>query len=175
MKRSDRLKREAEQTMEKIRAIARHIRNVEDNCVLLGEKLLDLGEIDLARNLVANGMVHDASKFFGIEWENLSLGNPTEETAKMKMRLAIRHHQTTNKHHPEAWPRGIKEMPDVYLAELACDWKSRSEEFGTDLRNWIDEEATKRFGFTKEDKTYKDIMRYVDLLCDKPFENIQQT
>lgn len=76
MKKSDRLRRDAEATMEKIRAVARHIRNVEDNCFLLGEKLILGGEIDLGKQLIANGYVHDASKFTGIEFEYLSSGNP---------------------------------------------------------------------------------------------------
>jgi len=172
MKKVDRIKKEAEATMEKIRAVARHIRNVEDNCFLLGEKLILGGEIDLGKQLIANGYVHDASKFTGIEFEYLSTGNPTEENAKLKMKLAIHHHAKTNLHHPEAWSGGIKDMPDVYVAEMVSDWKSRSEEFGTDLREWIDDEATKRFNFSKEDKVYKDIKKYVDLLCGIPFEKI---
>ena len=175
MKKSERLKKEAEVTMEKIRSVARHIRNVEDNCFLLGEKLILNGEIDLGKQLIANGYVHDASKFTGIEFEYLSSGNPTEENAKLKLKMAVQHHQMTNKHHPEAWSGGIKDMPDVYLAEFCCDVKAHSEEFGTDLRQWIDSEATKKFGFTTEDKVYKDIMRYVNLLCQKPFENISQS
>lgn len=161
-------------TMEKIRAIARHIRNVEDNCLLLGEKLIEAGEVDLGHKLIANGYVHDASKFHGIEFEYLSIGQSNEESAKLKLKLAIHHHQTTNEHHPEFWAGGIKEMPDVYLAEFCCDIKSRSEEFGTDLRDWIDNTATQKWGFTKEDKIYKDIMRYVDILCPKPFEDLSK-
>ena len=125
--------------------------------------------------MIANGYVHDASKFRGIEFEYLSTGNPTEEHAKLKLKLAIHQHNSTNLHHPEAWSGGIKDMPDVYLAELVCDWKSRSEEFGTDLRQWIDNVATKRFDFIAEDKVYTDIVRYVNLLCSKPFENTAQT
>ena len=104
MKRIDRLKKEAEQTMEKIRALTRHIRNVEDNCLLLGEKLIERGEIDLGRQLIANGYVHDTSKFYGIEFENLSsstTANTKEENAKLKMRMAVQHHIMTNQHHPE--------------------------------------------------------------------------
>ena len=172
MKKSDRLKKDAELTMEKIRSIARHIRNVEDNCFLLGEKLILGGEVALGKQLIANGYVHDASKFTGIEFEYLSSGNPTEENAKLKLKLAIHHHNTTNLHHPEAWSGGIKDMPDVYLAEFVCDIKARSEEFGTSLREWIDEEATKRFNFSKEDKVYEDVKKYVDLLCGVPFEKI---
>ena len=177
MKRIDRLKKEAEQTMEKIRALTRHIRNVEDNCLLLGEKLIERGEIDLGRQLIANGYVHDTSKFYGIEFENLSsstTANTKEENAKLKMRMAVQHHIMTNQHHPEYW-NGIKNMPRVALAELTADWKSRSEEFGTSVRDWIDAQATKRWNFSKEDEVYKIIMDFVDLLCPKPFENITQS
>jgi len=172
MKKSDRIRKEAEQTLEKIRAIARHIRNVQDNCFLLGEKLILKGEINLGKQLIANGYIHDASKFGGIEFEYLSSGNPTEEGAKLKMRLAIQQHQKTNCHHPESWSGGIKSMPDVFLAEFCCDVKARSEEFGTCLRDWIENNATKKWNFTKDDDVYKKIMEYVDLLCDKPFEKI---
>ena len=173
MKRNDRLRKEAEETKEKILGISRHIRNVQDNCLLLGEKLIEMGEIALGKQLIANGYVHDSSKFNGIEFDHMAPGQPTEEEeAKLKLKLAIQHHQKTNLHHPEAWAGGIKDMSDVYLAEFVCDTKSRSEEFGTDFREWIVEKATQKYGFTKEDKVYKDIMRFVDLLCPKPFENV---
>lgn len=175
MKKSERLKIEAEKTKQKIRAITRHIRNVQDNCILLGEKLIDNGEIELGKQLIANGMVHDVSKFGGIEWDYMSQDHPTEEeSAKLKLKLAVHQHNSTNKHHPENWSAGIEDMPDVYLAEFCCDVKARSEEFGTDLRQWIEESATKKWNFSKEDKVYKDIMRYVDLLCQKPFDNLSQ-
>ncbi len=161
-----------QETMTKIRALTRHIRNVEDNCLLLGEKLIEVGEVELGHNLIANGFVHDASKFHGIEWDYLSILPTKEEETKLKLKMAVHHHNCTNPHHPEAW-NGIKNMPPVYLAECVCDWKSRSEEFGTSLREWIDEQATKRFGFDKTDTIYKEITKYVDLLCQKPFEQIQ--
>lgn len=173
MKKSDRVKKQASEVMNKIRSIARHVRSVEDNCVLLAEKLLDQGKIDLAKKLVANGMVHDASKFSGIEFEYLSLNNPSEENNKLKLKLAIHHHNSTSPHHPEFWELGIKGMPDVYLAEFCCDIKSRSEEFGTDVRTWINETATKRWNFTKDDEVYKKIMEYVDLLCPVPFREVK--
>jgi len=175
MKKVDRIKKEAELTMRKIRGIAKHIRNVEDNCLALGEKLIEQGEIELGKQLIANGFIHDASKFHGIEFEFMSPDAPTkEDVAKLKLKLAVHHHNSTNKHHPEAWSGGIKDMPDVYLAELVCDTKARSEEFGTDFRVWIIDEATKKYGFTKEDKVYKDIMKYVDMLCQKPFEDLSK-
>jgi hypothetical protein len=171
MKKTERIKTE---TLEKIKGITRHIRNVEDNCLLLGEKLIQRGDIDLGHHLIANGFIHDASKFVGIEWDNMAPGQPSqEEGAKLKLKLAVHHHNRTNQHHAEYW-NGIENMPDVFVAEMVCDWKARSEEFGTSLRDWIDETATKRWGFVKDDKIYKKIMEYVDLICEKPFEPIIQ-
>jgi hypothetical protein len=174
MKKTERIHKEAEKTMEKIRGITRHMRNVEDNCLLLGEKLIMNGEIELGHDLIANGFVHDASKFHGIEWDNMAPGAPTkEESAKLKMKMAVNHHRKINPHHPEYWGE-IQKMPRVYVAEMVCDWKARSEEFGSSLKDYIDEVATKRWNFSKDDKTYKEIMVFVDLLCEKPFENLSK-
>lgn len=173
VKKNDRIRKEAERTMEKIRAIARHIRNVEDNCFLLGEKLILQGEIDLGKQLIANGYIHDASKFHGIEFEYLSSGNPTEENAALKLKLAIHHHNTTNPHHVEFWSNGINDMPDVFLAEMVCDLKARSEEFGTALMDYIENQGLERWKITKDHEAYKKILRFVGLLCDKPFDKIK--
>ncbi len=175
MRKNERIRRDAEITMKKIREITKHIRNVEDNCLILGEKLIERGEILLGRQIIANGFIHDASKFAGIEFEFLSPGHPEQlENAKLKLKLAIHHHQKTNLHHPEAWSGGIKGMPDVYLAEFCCDVKARSEEFGTDLRGWINDTATQKYGFTEGDGVYQKIMVYIDLLCPKPFEDLSK-
>jgi hypothetical protein len=172
MKKTDKLRLEAENTMRKIRGIAAHIRNVQDNCLTLGEKLIERGEVGLGRKLIANGFVHDASKFHGIEFDFMAPGTPTqEETAKLKLKMAVQHHSATNSHHPEAWGN-IHRMPRIAVAEMVADWKSRSEEFGTSLRDYIDDQATKRFGFSKNDTVYKEIEEFVNLLCPKPFETL---
>lgn len=173
MKKTERLRKEAELTLAKIHGITRHMRNVEDNCLLLGEKLIGLGEIELGHILIANGFIHDASKFHGIEWDNMAPGGvqTVEESAKLKLKMAVNHHRKTNPHHPEYWGE-IQKMPRVYIAEMVCDWKARSEEFGASLKDYIDERATKNWNFVKDDKTYKEIMFFVDLLCEKPFEQI---
>lgn len=169
MKRAERRKRDAENALAKIKRLVRHIKNVQDNCLILGEKLIEKGELTLGRDLIARGFLHDNSKFFGIEWDTLSAEDkPQEESAKVKLRYAIQHHAQVNNHHPEYFG-GIEEMDRLSLCELVCDWKARSEEFGTDFRNWIKETATQRFGFTENDKIFKEIMGFVDLLCDKPF------
>jgi len=156
-----------------VEAIVRHIQNVQDNCLILGKKLIDRGEIELGVGLIRNGFMHDLSKFSGVEWDNMTpLTTIEERNEKVKLKIAIQHHSKTNSHHPEYW-NGIKNMPDIAILEMVCDWKARSEEFGTSLRDWIEESALKRWEFTKEDFIYKKIIQYVDMLCEKPFSAIK--
>lgn len=149
-----------------IRMLLRHIRNVQDECLLLAERLIEQGKPSMARSLLANSMLHDNSKFRGIEWEYLS--EDTKDKYPEQFKVAVSQHQQTNMHHPEFWS-GIENMPRVYLAEMVCDWKARSAEFGTDLREWVKDKATKRWGFTPQGRVYKDIKEYLDLLLDIKF------
>jgi hypothetical protein len=149
--------------IDKIHALIRHITNVQQNCLILGEKLMERGEFMFAKMLIARGFRHDNTKFFGSEWDNLVTDNPDKD----KLKLAIDQHNTTNEHHPESWDKGIHGMPRIALAELVCDFKARSSEFGTDLREYIDTQATKRYSFNKNDKIYEEIMYFVDLVCDR--------
>jgi hypothetical protein len=55
---------------------------------------------------------------------------------------------------------------------MVSDWKSRSEEFANSLRDWIKDYAMPTWKFNEKDQVYKDIMRYVDILCEKPFEHV---
>lgn len=160
-----------------VRGIIRHIKNVQDNSILLGEKLIEIGEIELGKSLIAHGFKHDNSKFFGIEWQEMApmsvkSESIDKETKKLKLKLAITNHNQVNLHHVEAWTGGINDMPDVYLCEMLCDIKARSEEFGTSLMDYIDNEGIKRWNVSKEDEVYKRIIKFVNLLCEKPFSTI---
>jgi hypothetical protein len=134
--------------------------------LLLGERLLEK-KISIGRNLIANGFIHDNSKFYGVEWDHLTSGTDDPDL----MRVAIKHHNTTNPHHPEYWGT-IDKMPQLYLAEAVCDWLARASEFGTSLQDWIEEGAAKRFDYELNSTVHKDIMFYTNLLCDKPFKAI---
>lgn len=152
-----------EEKLEIIDSVLRHIKNVSDNCNLLGRRLIESGEIEIGVGLIANGLIHDNSKLRGIELLYLH-----PDTAKTKFALAISHHVTTNPHHPEYWC-GIENMPDIYLCEMICDWKARSEEFGTSIHDWVNKAAAEKFGYKKNSEVCKKIARYISLLCDKPF------
>lgn len=150
-----------EQRKEKLDALIRHVEEVQKNCQLLGEKLIEAGEFELARRLIAAGFLHDQSKFHGLEWMHLTKPDADDELVP----AVIQHHVSTNLHHPEAWD-GIKNMPQQYIAEMACDWKARSGELGKDLKEWIETIAFKKWAFSRRDKVYRDIIRYVNLLLE---------
>lgn len=157
--------------LERLSSLRRHIANVQECAYLLGERLVKrglVGDYILAHDLVTNAHVHDKSKFDGIEW--LYLHDEIKESEPEKFKLAWYQHVHTNEHHPEYWD-GINNMPEVYIAEMVCDWKARSNEFGSDLRIWIKEQATKRFDFKPQGKTYKKIKEFVDLLLDPAFHS----
>ena len=147
---------------EKVEAVLSHIQNVQRNCYKLGLKLIKSGQFELGRNLIANGQMHDNSKFKGVEFEELFSDSNILESA-------VRHHNSTNPHHPQYWG-GIKNMPDVFIAEMACDLTARSQEFGTDVRQWIVSEATVRYSFNMEDEVAKKLNYYIDMLLEKPFK-----
>ncbi len=151
----------------KIDDIIRHIDNVKDNCMLLGERLINNGRADIGRLLVANGFIHDNSKFYGVEWDYLNDQTNDPEL----LRVAISQHNRTNPHHPEYWGK-IELMPGLYIAELVCDWKARSGEFGTSLQDWIEEGAATKFGYTKDSEIFRKIIYYSEMLCDKPFKAV---
>ncbi len=124
--------------------------------------------------MIANGQIHDNSKFYGIEWEYLNDGSwPFSEENEERMngfKIAIKEHLTKNPHHPEYWTGGIDEMPRLYLAEFICDTKSRSSEFGSDYMEWLKEKATKKFKFSLHGKVYKELKYFVDILLEDKFK-----
>jgi hypothetical protein len=150
----------------------KHKLNVLNNCIELADKLVEIGENELARELVVNGFTHDLSKFEDEEFEILA--DPTACPEQLRQVSKKHAKRKRNKHHPDSdfWGGSIHRMTRLYVAEMVCDWKARSNEFGSSLREWIDGPAAERFKFTKEDPIYKEIMFFVDLLCDKPFASL---
>jgi hypothetical protein len=151
---------------EHLENLIRHLELVRCACLLLGRRLMAQGRKDFGRLLIARGFAHDASKFHGIEWDYLHAGPDVPAEA---LRLAIAQHRRTNPHHPEFWG-GLASMPEVFVAEMVCDWYARSQEFGTDLREWIEEEAVKNYQIDRESDQYQWIRQFVDLLLRDSFK-----
>ncbi len=149
------------EAFEKLEKVLNHIQNVQRIAQKLGIILIKKGEQELGRNLIANAQIHDNSKLKGIEFEHLFAGDEL-------LNVTIKHHHTTNPHHPEYWG-DIKNMPDVYIAEMICDFISRSTEFGTSVREWIEKNATKKYSFEMTDEIGIKISYFMNLVLDKPF------
>lgn len=148
--------------------LLRHVRNVEENCQIIADAILSSHESEnskkFARRLMRNARKHDLSKFNKIEWCHLNGGiDPLFPEA-------LKHHHKKNPHHPEFWG-SIHKMPLVYVAEMVADFSARTSEIKTDksLTAWIDEVATNKYGFSKEDKVYKKIMYFVNILLEPAF------
>lgn len=145
--------------------LLRHIRLVQQNCELLAERMIDEGRMEFARILLANSQIHDASKWHGVEWLYLHQGT---DVPRDKVDMAVCQHQKTNMHHPEYWG-GLANMPEIYIAEMVCDWYARSQEFGKDLREWIKTVAAERFSFQLAPKQAEQIHTFVEMLLQDTF------
>ena len=60
-----------------LKSLIRHINHVKEDSYLLGEALISKGE-ELGLQLIANGYIHDNSKFYGVEW--LYIRDETRDT-----------------------------------------------------------------------------------------------
>lgn len=152
--------------LKRVHELVRHVHHVQSACMRMGEKLIEEGESEFGRNLIANSFIHDQSKFRGIEWESLACRDSQNKDA---IPLAILNHQKSNPHHPEYWG-GITKMPEIYLAEMVADWWARSIEMGTDFREWVGNTAPSRFGFVPGDEIYTKITRFMLMILDEPFK-----
>lgn len=151
---------------EKIELVFNHIQNVQRSTYKLGIRLIKKGELELGRNLISNGQIHDNSKFKGIEFDHLFYGDPL-------LQEVVKHHQSVNPHHPEYWG-SIHNMPRVYVAEMVCDWYARSCEFGTGLRDWIHNTAMQKYNFNNTDQIYSTIEEMLALLLEPQFNSLKK-
>ena len=146
-------------------SLVRHIEMVRAACLLLGRRLIAEGRGHFGRLLIAKGFVHDASKFYGMEWQYMTTGQDVPPAVRD---VAIEHHRQTNAHHPEYWG-GFENMPEIAVAEMACDCYARSQEFGTDLRQWVRETAVPRYQIDTGGERYAWLEGFIERLLARPF------
>ena len=54
--------------LDKVESLYNHVQNVQKNCYKLGLILIKSGDLFEGRTLIANGQIHDNSKFYGMEF-----------------------------------------------------------------------------------------------------------
>ncbi|MHA7966732.1 DUF5662 family protein [Paenibacillus sp. CAU 1782] len=92
--------------------------------------------------LYVQGIFHDMSKFLPQEFFPYALkfySNQKGEGIELRWKKAWLYHQNHNKHHWEYWivNKYTKEalpMPEKYLIEMVCDWKSFSRKWGRKVK-----------------------------------------
>jgi len=153
-----------------LESLIRHITLVRESALLLAKRIWERageGDQEFSKKLLQNVGEHDRTKFFGIEWDHLRQGNGDQD----KLKVSYNQHVISNPHHPEHWG-GLNSMPLVFLAEMVCDWKARSDERGSDLRDWIKNVALDKYEIPIQGKAYKSIKEFVDLLLEPLFSKI---
>lgn len=91
----------------------------------------------MVRELLRRGELHDQSKLeppevqaFTQKTAELSLstyGSELYEKNKQEIAAALQHHYAHNRHHPEHFKNGVRDMNLLDLLEMFCDWKAASE------------------------------------------------
>lgn len=146
--------------------LLRHIELVREAGILLGKRLMAQGRPDFGRLLISRVHEHDLTKFFGIEWEFLHRSKDLVKPANLER--AIKQHQNTNRHHPE-YHGGFDKMDEIDVAEFVCDVYARSIEFGTSVREWVDEKAVSRYQIDRDGDRYRWLQCFLKLLLEEPF------
>lgn len=88
----------------------------------------------IAEAIIIRGYYHDQSKLQSPEKEIFDEYTPKLATTTYgseeykiyleEMKVALKHHYSKNRHHPEYHPNGIHDMNLVDLIEMLCDWKA---------------------------------------------------
>lgn len=135
------------QDMEYLAYIREHVANVnkvffEKGIALCKE--LNLGIMEYVR-AEANIRRHDDSKYSDQEFRYYRMNfypDPSDTLPKKDIKalfdIAWKHHYTYNKHHWDHWVKGgePKEMDNISIIEMLCDWGAMSIKFGGTAYGW---------------------------------------
>lgn len=139
-----------------------HIARVR-RCLVLIADVTPYGE-----ELLQRADIHDASKFGPEEripyvWlteyhRRRRNGEPFVYPEGMadRVKRAIHHHVTSNRHHPE-FHADPNDMSEADLIAMVCDWTAMAQEFGQDggsARGWADKTVGVRVAFNTEKRQF---------------------
>ena len=148
-----------------LKDITDHIEKVREIGCELADKLIDEGELELARKLLERVFCHDVSKFSSSFIKAMNSGDKEEK------KLAIDWHRTSERHHLSYFNGDTTEMSTVDLAEFSVDLISRAQEFCTDVRDYLKKFCLDR-DISANSYFCKTVNRFFNLVVDKPFKSI---
>jgi len=118
------------------------------------------GLTEVVKELLDRAIDHDQTKLEEPEvgyydqatpkLRGITYGSPEYKAIMKEIKPAIDHHQGNNRHHPEYFKNGVKEMNLVDLIEMIVDWKAASMRHGDgDIMKSI-KMNKERFGYSDE-------------------------
>ena len=124
------------------------------------KQLVSMFMADIVMGLVGRSINHDDSKLTSPEVEifteytpklaKCTYGSEEYNQYLKEMKVALDHHYAVNKHHPEHFPNGIKDMNLIDLIEMICDWKASTLRHNDgNILTSIDKNQ-ERFGYSSE-------------------------
>jgi len=124
------------------------------------KQLVSMFMADITTRLVGRSINHDDSKLTSPEVEifteytpklaKCTYGSEEYNQYLKEMKVALDHHYAVNKHHPEHFPNGIKDMNLIDLIEMICDWKASTLRHNDgNILTSIDKNQ-ERFGYSSE-------------------------
>lgn len=129
------------------------------------EHIMKVGELltKLQVKLEDRKRLHDHSKLkepekaifdeFTPKLKDCTYGSDEYKGYLESMKIALDHHYTENRHHPEHFENGIQDMNIVDICEMIADWKAASLRHADgDIMKSI-EINQKRFGYSDELKS----------------------
>ena len=90
----------------------------------------------IVRDLLQRSISHDQSKLrtpeveafneFTDQLASVTYGSPEYKELLAKMKPALEHHYALNRHHPEHYANGVRDMTLMDIVEMLVDWKAAS-------------------------------------------------
>lgn len=153
---------------EELEDVIKHKQYVLQACWKMSRYLFSTGKEDLGLELLKRATIHDNSKLEDEELEALSkisedkssLKDANEKLTDFKKK-AIELHWKNNRHHPEFFS-DVKNMSELDILEMVCDWYARSIQYNTNLIEFCETRQENRFHFPKD--IYKKIHKYCEII-----------
>ena len=100
------------------------------------ERVMELIDFTI-KEMSQKAIEHDASKLeepelsifaiYGEKLKNVTYGSEQYKKYLKEMKVALDHHYSVNRHHPEFFKNSVRGMNLMDLLEMICDWKAATE------------------------------------------------
>lgn len=142
-------------------AAAKHhdpiLHNIAENTVAGNYNITDdilVAELQHRKNEHDRSKLQEPEKsYFDAETpklKSLVFGTPEYEASLNRLRIALDHHYSINRHHPEHFKNGVSDMNVIDIVEMFCDWDASTKRLSHSPIHRGVEINRKRFGLSED-------------------------